>query len=47
MKKENQFQRKSVHMVSSSIYSDDTLKIVALMHDIGKTNSFYYLHEKY
>ena len=30
----------SVHMVSSSIYSDDTLKIVALMHDIGKANYF-------
>lgn len=30
----------SVHMVERPIYSEDTLKIVALMHDIGKANHF-------
>lgn len=30
----------SVHMVERPIYSEDTLKVVALMHDIGKANHF-------
>ena len=30
----------SVHMVERPQYSDDSLKVVALMHDIGKANYF-------
>lgn len=37
---EGKYIPESAHVVMQSIYSEDTLKIVALMHDIGKANHF-------
>lgn len=37
---EGKYIPESAHVVMQSIYSEDTLKIVALMHNIGKANYF-------